>query len=289
MVETRPSGQAFLDLLIPEESRGAEGARISQTLAGSASKDTGFEGVVSTRSGRVRTVHWQLATASSDTADEVVLFAIGRDTTEQVALADTARQREKLAAVGTLAAGLAHEIRNPLNGAQLHLAYLDRSLKRSEAPHDLRDAVTVVADEIKRLATLVTEFLDFARPKPLETKSVSLRALCDRSLQRVAAQAAAQNVALHQDLPSQDVMLEGDPGKLEQVLLNLLHNAVEASSEGRGTAHRPAQRGVSLGTSSSRSRMTGPVSYDPIRPSLMPFSRRSCRVPGSGWPSRIGS
>jgi PAS domain S-box-containing protein len=229
-------GQAFLDLLIPEESRGAEGARISQTLAGSASKDTGFEGVVSTRSGRVRTVHWQLATASSDTADEVVLFAIGRDTTEQVALADTARQREKLAAVGTLAAGLAHEIRNPLNGAQLHLAYLDRSLKRSEAPHDLRDAVTVVADEIKRLATLVTEFLDFARPKPLETKSVSLRALCDRSLQRVAAQAAAQNVALHQDLPSQDVMLEGDPGKLEQVLLNLLHNAVEASSEGHGTA-----------------------------------------------------
>jgi PAS domain S-box-containing protein len=229
-------GHVFVDLLIPEESRGADGGRIASALADAQLKGQDFEGVVRTRSGRIRVVRWQLAVAPSDTADEVVLFAIGQDTTEQVARADRTRQQEKLAAVGTLAAGLAHEIRNPLNGAQLHLAYLERSLKRSEAPHDLRDAVTVVADEIKRLATLVTEFLDFARPKPLETRSVSLRALCDRSLQLVAAQAAAQNIALHQDLPSQDVMLEGDPGKLEQVLLNLLHNAIEASSDGHGTA-----------------------------------------------------
>jgi PAS domain S-box-containing protein len=229
-------GQAFLDLLIPEESRVAEGARISRTLAGSEPKGTEVEGVVGTRSGRIRIVHWQFALAPSDTANDVALFVIGRDTTEQVALADRTRQREKLAAVGTLAAGLAHEIRNPLNGAQLHLAYLERTLKRSQAPQPLREAVTVVGDEITRLATLVSKFLDFARPTPLETSPVSLRALCDRSLQAVAAQAAAHNVALHQDLPSQDVMLEGDPDKLEQALLNLLHNAVEASAQGHGTA-----------------------------------------------------
>ena len=229
-------GEVFVDLLVPEKSRGADGGRIASALADAKRQGQEFEGVVSTRSGRIRIVRWQLAVAPSDTAEEVVLFAIGQDTTEQVARADRTRQQEKLAAVGTLAAGLAHEIRNPLNGAQLHLAYLERSLKRSEAPHDLLDAVSVVADEIKRLATLVTEFLDFARPRAVETKALSVRTLCERSLQLVTAQAAAHGVALHHDLPSQDVMLQGDPGKLEQVLLNLLQNALEASSDGHGTA-----------------------------------------------------
>ena len=66
--------------------------------------------------------------------DEVVLFAFGQDMTEEIALKERTMQHERLAAVGTLAAGLAHEIRNPLNGAQLHVDFLDRVLRKSDGP-----------------------------------------------------------------------------------------------------------------------------------------------------------
>jgi signal transduction histidine kinase len=68
----------------------------------------------------------------------------------------------------SLTGRLAHEIRNPLNGAQLHLALLERAIKKSASQQDMLDATQVVSQEIKRLAELVTEFLEFARPRPLE-------------------------------------------------------------------------------------------------------------------------
>jgi len=227
-------GRTFLELLIPEDSRAIDGVKIQDVLSGHKAEGVMFEGIVRTRSGHARRIRWQLAFSPSEIPDEVVLFVVGQDTTDEAALADRTRQNEKLAALGTMAAGLAHEIRNPLNGAQLHLAYLDRSLKTQAAAPDLLDAVGVVGDEIRRLARLVTEFLDFARPKPLRKKLLSLQTLCGRSMQLVNAAASAQNLALLADLPAHDIMFPGDPEKLEQVLLNLLQNAIEASSGGRG-------------------------------------------------------
>jgi signal transduction histidine kinase len=95
------------------------------------------------------------------------------------------------------------------------------------------DAVHVVEDEIKRLATLVTEFLDFARPRPPDRRPSSARALCDRALQLVAPKAEHAHVKLTLDFPSRDPTFLVDPAKIEQVLLNLLSNAIEAL-EARG-------------------------------------------------------
>jgi signal transduction histidine kinase len=139
--------------------------------------------------------------------------------------------------VGTLAAGLAHEIRNPLNGARLHLTFLERGLKRAGvADADALDAVRVVGDEIRRLDELVSEFLDFARPKPLDKKLQSLRALCDRVIQLVAPAAEAARTRVALDFPATDLQIEVDGAKVEQVLLNLLNNAVEATGPAGGGA-----------------------------------------------------
>ncbi|HEY2365112.1 MAG TPA: ATP-binding protein, partial [Polyangiaceae bacterium] len=138
------------------------------------------------------------------------------------------RRSEKLAAVGTLAAGLAHEIRNPLNGAQLHVSYLERTLKRANASHEMLEAAGVIGEEIKRLATLVTEFLDFARPNPLERKPTSLGAIVGRAASLIEPEAAQAHVRVVRDLPSKDIEADVDASKIEQVLLNLARNAVEA-------------------------------------------------------------
>ena len=154
------------------------------------------------------------------------------------------RQAEKLAAIGTLAAGLAHEIRNPLNGAQLHVSFLQRAIKRKGSEQDMLEATQVVADEITRLAHLVTEFLDFARPKPLQLKPVSVCKLCEHAKAMVQAQADGLGVSLSCDLPSADIVFEADAAKLTQVLLNLLQNGVEsAGPTGGGSVVLRCRRG----------------------------------------------
>ena len=186
-----------------------------------------LETTIVTRAGHSRLLAWQFTHAPAD-ADEVCVFAVGSDITDERAAQARTSQQEKLAAIGTLAAGLAHEIRNPLNGAQLHLTYLSRALKRQRADPELQNAVVVVGDEITRLGALVTEFLAFARPRPLSLRRLELRPLLEHVAHFITPQAATHNVAVALDLPVAPLELNADGAKLEQVLLNLGPNAIEA-------------------------------------------------------------
>ena len=226
-------GRPFLEAIGPDDPDGQLARGLDEALAGRAPAEFS-EGLLRTRAGKLRDVLWTLGYAGEQQEDEIVLFAIGRDLTETRAMEERTRQAEKLAAIGTLAAGLAHEIRNPLNGAQLHLSFLERSIKKKASEQDMLEATRVVADEITRLAQLVTEFLDFARPKPLQLKPTSLFKLCEHARSLVLTQAAGVGVELKCDLPSADLEFEADQAKLTQVLLNLLQNAVESTGSGGG-------------------------------------------------------
>ena len=226
-------GRPFLEVMGPEDPDGQLARRLDDALAGRSQPEVSA-GLLKTRAGKLRDVLWNFGYAGEQQQDDIVLFGIGRDLTETRAMEERARQAEKLAAIGTLAAGLAHEIRNPLNGAQLHLSFLERSIKKQASAQEMLEATRVVADEITRLANLVTEFLDFARPKPLLLKPTSLFKLCEHARSLVLTQAEGVGVELSCDLPSVDIEFEADQAKLTQVLLNLLQNAVEATGSGGG-------------------------------------------------------
>jgi PAS domain S-box-containing protein len=242
-------GQPFVRLLATEDPDRELAADLTEALAGHAPREV-REATLRTRAGKHRDVVWNFGYAGPDQGDDVVLFAIGQDLTEPRAMEERTRQAEKLAAIGTLAAGLAHEIRNPLNGAQLHVSFLERAIKKNASEQDMLEATRVVRDEITRLANLVTEFLDFARPKPLQLKPVSLLRLCEHARSLVEPQAASAGVLLSSDLPSSDLEILADQAKLTQVLLNLLQNAVESTgSSGGGTVvlrSRRAPRTVTI-------------------------------------------
>jgi PAS domain S-box-containing protein len=235
-------GRSFSEALLQEDLVESRGREILRAASGEQTPQETIEIAVRTKTGKYRDIRWRFAYAPSDVGDEVVLFAIGQDMTEELALQEKTRQQEKLASVGTLAAGLAHEIRNPLNGAQLHVSFLERALKKSSAEPDMIDAVHVVGDEIRRLAALVTEFLDFARPRPPLLKKVSARSLAERVVQLMSAKAVEANVNVVLDLPTRDPELNVDAAKMEQVLLNLLTNAVEALTLVGGTVTMRVRR-----------------------------------------------
>jgi two-component system NtrC family sensor kinase len=148
-------------------------------------------------------------------------------------IAETQRQltqADKLASVGRLAAGVAHEINNPLTGV---LTYASLLAKRFEGDPAAKDDLEVIVRETKRCRGIVRELLDFARPTPPIRKAVELNEIVRHSIAVVVNQLSLNNVnldlALGLDLPA----AFADGNQLQQVIVNLLLNAADAvGSEG---------------------------------------------------------
>jgi signal transduction histidine kinase len=154
-----------------------------------------------------------------------------------------ARRSERLAALGQLSAGLAHEIRNPLGVIKGSAEMLTQKLQASDEL--ARELAGYISTEVNRLSALVTEFLDFARPLHAQPQPADLIALLDRVLQVVADRfAGKQPVRVERDYASGLPLVPLDESLCEQAFLNLVQNAYEAMETG-GTLRvevRPAMK-----------------------------------------------
>ncbi|MGC3998728.1 MAG: ATP-binding protein [Anaeromyxobacter sp.] len=152
---------------------------------------------------------------------------------EKRELARRAQTAEKLAAVGTMTAGLSHEIRNPLNAAALQLNVLERRVAKL-APGDrppLLEPLTLVKDEIRRLDHILEDFLSFARPRDFDARPVAVVPVITKVLDLLDVEAERRAIRLERALePVPDVA--GDEERLRQVLVNLGLNALEAVHDG---------------------------------------------------------
>jgi signal transduction histidine kinase len=169
----------------------------------------------------------------------------------------TLNYSRKLAALGRLMAGVAHEVKNPLNAMTIHLELLKQKLSAMREPItvpagpagglrtlDLTKHVSVIGDEIKRLDQVVVGFLKFARPDELKLQPVHLASLVSEVMSMTAPEAERLGIAVKVECPPSVPEINGDPGMLQQALLNLTINACHAMPDG-GTLRvicRPASR-----------------------------------------------
>lgn len=182
--------------------------------------------------GGYRLVRWQTAVVPGD-GHGTITYGLGRDVTDEREMLRRTLRAERLAAVGTLAAGLAHEVRNPLNSAQLQLSVLERRVERGDQePESLLGVTRVVKDEIKRLDRLVSDFLAFAQPRPLELQRTPVNELVESVVELVQPEADAQGVVIRVELEPFAGMVLVEPERMRQVLLNLVRNALEAMADG---------------------------------------------------------
>lgn len=142
-----------------------------------------------------------------------------------------ARRSERLAALGQLSAGLAHEIRNPLGVIKGSAEMLTQKLQASDAL--ARELAGYISTEVNRLSALVTEFLDFARPLHAQPHPANLIALLDRVLDIVATrfagkQEAGEAIRIERDYEAGLPLVPLDESLCEQAFLNLVQNAYEA-------------------------------------------------------------
>lgn len=150
------------------------------------------------------------------------------------------RRAERLSALGEIAAGLVHEIRNPLAGVKGALEIVS---SRAAAGTPEAEFSTVATHELQRLETLVQEFLDYARPRPPRLRPADLPDIIHRVVSLLGPQADRAEVALAVEGSDTSQGLRIDPEQIEQVLVNVLLNAVQASRPGGRVTLRHGPQG----------------------------------------------
>lgn len=180
------------------------------------------------KKGGHRLVRWQRV-AVSLTDESGLIYAMGTDVTDEREMMRRTLRAERLAAVGTMAAGLAHEVRNPLNSAQLQLDLLERKVaKGTLATENVVNTSRILRDELRRLERLVEDFLSFAQPRPLNLEACDVNSLAQSVIDLVAPEVHACGIDMHVEFDPVVGIVEVEPQRLRQVLLNLLRNAKEA-------------------------------------------------------------
>ena len=176
-----------------------------------------------------------------------------RDTREALVKLQEAQEgmvrAERLAAVGTLASSLAHEVRNPLNSISLTLVLLSRRLARLEGGDaGLAPMLENVRREVERLDALVGDFLSLSTLDRLQRQESDPRAVVREALALVAPVAAAQRVEVREESGDAVLPLPLDRRKMTQVLLNLLRNAIDAMPQGGvlTVSVRPEEDGAAI-------------------------------------------
>jgi signal transduction histidine kinase len=179
-----------------------------------------FEGIYKER-------HLEHALARRSPAGPVVW--VFRDTTDQRRLMGQVIHRSKMIDLGLLAAGIAHEIGNPLSSMSAVLQVMELN----DPTPALADRLRALNSHVERIGSIVQDITGFARPSPNKRTSCDARALIEKSLQIFRFHDKAKQLTLHQDVPREAAVVNVIEDQIVQVLLNLLLNAADACG-GRG-------------------------------------------------------
>jgi hypothetical protein len=167
-----------------------------------------------------------------ETPDGILAMAFVTDITERVELQRAARQAEKLAALGTLAAGIAHEINNPLGVITSRIELMLLEAENQPLPRSTVEDLLTVHKHAERVARIAQGLLSFSRQSSADFVAVDVNRVVEDTLMLARGQIEKSGIAVRAALAPALPPIRGNTGALSQVLLNLLTNARDASRDG---------------------------------------------------------
>jgi PAS domain S-box-containing protein len=196
--------------------------------------------------GSARYYQWMTRKDGKRLYARVVVFALGdnmgvqgllfllRDDSREPNLRQILREKEQMAAIGTAASILAHEIGNPLNGISATVQLLEHCLSRPALPpaESMLSSVRDLRSEVKRLTALLTEFKNIAWPQKFALGPVNLTRLLQQLAGEIEKRSLKQGVEVSLECQPELPLLNGDDDKLKQALHNVLDNALDAMPHG---------------------------------------------------------
>ncbi|MFD2445619.1 PAS domain S-box protein [Bacillus sp. CGMCC 1.16607] len=155
-------------------------------------------------------------------------LAIRNDITERKRTEEIIHRQDKLAAVGQLAAGVAHEIRNPLTSMKGYTEFLTLD----ETDPQRKEFLDIILDEIERVNNIVEEFMVLAKPKIIELEEKNIIPVIKNVVSLLEFEARKKNVRLQLECQEEIIQVECDENRLKQVFLNFIKNGIEAMPNG---------------------------------------------------------
>ena len=163
-------------------------------------------------------------------AEEVGHVMILRDITQSRRTAQQTIESERLNALTLLAAGVAHEIGNPLNSLHIHLQLMERSLRNSDdgAKAELQQSIDIARSEVNRLDSIVTQFLRAIRPSRPQLHPENLNTIVEEAVRFFMPELQDREIAVEQELRSDLPVLQVDRDQMKQAFYNVIKNSLEA-------------------------------------------------------------
>ncbi|HCS52609.1 ATP-binding protein [uncultured Rubinisphaera sp.] len=156
-----------------------------------------------------------------------------RDVTEKALMESRLRRMERYMGLGSLAAGLQHEIKNPLSALSLHIQLLCEKFNQEPTDAEIVELLDVLQTEVRRINDVLDGFRNYASSTQLGQSWVDLSVLIEKLVRLLRPQMKAQNISVKVEMPAKPpASIEADSVRLEQVLLNLALNAMAAMPEG---------------------------------------------------------
>ena len=181
------------------------------------------------RGGKIVPLEVIAATLAEENGDFLGYVILIRDITEIQHLKKEIAISQRLASLGNLAAGVAHEIRNPLSSIKGFATFFKERYR--DRPEDKKTA-DIMIQEVDRLNRVISQLLEFARPMDINKQRVSIHMVIQDTLKMIEGQAKEKEIIIHADLSPDVDEVFIDPDKITQVFLNLYLNAIEATQRG---------------------------------------------------------
>jgi len=189
-----------------------------------------FEASCLTSEGMRLRLGYSISPLSSEAGETTGMVLTFQDLTQVRSLEETSRRQDRLAAIGRMAASIAHEIRNPLAAMRGSIQMLRSEMDSDSSQGELME---IILRESDRLNRIITDFLNYARPRSLTQARVDVGDLLHQTfaLMRHSPEIGA-NQSIVEELPEEPIFAEADEGQLKQVFWNLARNALQAMPQG---------------------------------------------------------
>jgi PAS domain S-box-containing protein len=226
-------GQNWFDLCVPESDREERKSVFDQVMAGEREEAEDYENTIVNKQGEERIIAWHNTTLRDDEGNIIGTLSSGEDITVRKLTEEELIQSEKMASLGQLAASVVHEVNNPLAGIMVYIKLFQKKYRNQKLQDEkTEEQLAKMENELDRTTRIIRNLLAFARQSEPSMSPLDINKIIDAALPLVENQINLENIILEKNLDAELPLVQADFDKIQQVLINILLNAIQAMPEG---------------------------------------------------------
>ena len=226
-------GKNWYDLCVPERDKKERKDAFLKLMAGKEKMVEDYENSVVNKSGEEKIIAWRNTLIKDEKGNILDTLSSREDITKRKQTEEELIRSEKLVSLGQLAASVAHEVNNPLAGIMVYVKLLLKKHRANEIQSEKTEEQLIKMEkELDRTTRIIRSLLDFARLSEPSMRPVEINKVIEAALQLVGNQINLENIVLEKNLDAHLPLVLADVDKMQQVLINIILNAIQAMLEG---------------------------------------------------------